>query len=248
MRLDNVTVVLHEPRYPENIGAAARACRNMGARGLVAVRPRNPDREKMLKMATHEAADLVEAMPILDSLDEALAPFQHVVGTTARTGRHRRPTDTPRGLARGLAPVLARNRVALLFGSEKWGLSNAALARCQSLVTIPTAGFSSVNLAQSVMILLYELRLADGDAAPPLPRLADQRELEGLFAHLAELFEAVGFIHPESPEHWMANVRRFVGRLQLQAREVRLARGFCRQVLWALGRSGEGRREAAGGR
>jgi len=189
----------------------------------------------MLKMATHEAADLIESMPVFDSLEDALAEFHYVVGTTARTGRRRRPTETPREAASRLVSVTQRNRCALVFGSEKWGLNNGALRLCQSIVTIPTASFASLNLAQSVMILCYEVFMAHDPGDLTTPALATSRELEGMYRHLAEAFLAIGFIRPDNPDYWMNNVRRLFARIQPQAREVKLVRGFCRQLLWALG-------------
>lgn len=235
--LTNFAVVLHEPRYPENIGAAARCCRNMGIPQLITVRPRLLDRGNMLKMATHEASELIESMLVYDTLEEALTSFQHVVGTTARTGRQRRPTDTPRTLARRLLGLSQENRIALLFGSENWGLTNGHLRRCQSLVTIPTTEFSSINLAQSVMILCYELLLAESHSDVVLPQLATIHEIEGMYAHLREMFQSVEFVHPQSPEYWMTNVRQLLGRRELRSKEVRVVRGFCRQILWVLAKA-----------
>ncbi|MEA1991785.1 MAG: RNA methyltransferase [Thermodesulfobacteriota bacterium] len=232
--LDNFCVILHEPRYPENIGAAARCCHNMGIHQLIVVRPYRPDMEKMLKMATHEAADLIETMLLFDDLEEALGPFQHVAGTTARTGRQRLPTHTPRTIAKKLIDLGPKNRIALLFGSEKCGLTNSQLRLCQSLVNIPTTAFSSINLAQSVMILCYELFIAKGYEEKVHPKLATTRELEGMYKHLKKAFMAVELTNPQNPEYWTDNARRLLGRQELRAREAKMIRGFCQQILWAI--------------
>jgi tRNA/rRNA methyltransferase len=234
--LNHFCVVLNQPRYPENIGAAARCCRNMGIPCLAVVRPHRLDREKMLKMATREAADLIEAMQVHDDLKEALAPFGHCVGTTARTGRQRRPTDTPWVIAGELVRLSRRNHIALVFGSEKRGLSNADLRLCQSLVTIPSASFSSINLAQSIMILCYEVFKAECPPVVSQFKLATVRELEGMYQHLKEAFLATGFVHSQNPDYWTDYARRLLGRRELRSREVRLVRGFCRQILWAVGK------------
>ncbi len=234
VRLDNFCVILYEPHYSENIGAAARCCCNMGIPQLIVVRPCRPESEKMLKMATHEASALIETMPVFDSLEEALAPFHYVVGTTARTGRQRRPTHTLRGLAEKLVGLGIKDRIALLFGPENQGLTNSQLRLCQSLVTIPTAAFSSINLAQSVMIVCYEIFMAASNSKEVVrPRLATTRMLEGMYGHLKEVFLAIGLDNPQNPEYWTTNARRILGRLGLRPREVKLIRGFCRQVLWA---------------
>jgi len=235
--LDNFAVILHEPRYPENIGAAARCCRNMGIPRLITVRPQLLDQEKMLKMATHEAASLIHDMEVFDSLKEALAPFNFVVGTTARTGRQRQPTHTPRQMAEKLVGLSPKNRIALLFGSEKWGLSNAELCRCHALVTIPTSSFSSINLAQSVMILCYEIFNAGTEASIHQPKLATSREIENMFNHLETVFEAIGLMDKQNPEYWRIKLRRIFGRIELRSREVKFIRGFCRNILRTLERA-----------
>lgn len=232
-KLENVAFVLHCPHFPENIGAAARAMKNMGIRRLLVVRPFDCDLTRILKMATHKAEDVVLAMEVYDQLEDALAPFSHVVGTTARTGSHRQTLKSPARLAEELVPISQNNQVAVVFGPESSGLSGRELKYCQSLVTIPTADFSSLNLAQAVMIIAYEIFLAAVE--PPksfAPRLANSQELEGMYAHLQETLAKISFINPENPEYWMMSVRRFFGRIGLRAREVRMIRGICRQIDW----------------
>jgi tRNA/rRNA methyltransferase len=110
--LDNIAIVLMEPKYPENIGAAARCAMNMGISRLIVVRIEAPvvrieapDQEKMLKMATHKAAHLIKDLRCFASLEEALAPFSHVVGTTARQGRKRRIENSPRYMLDSILPL-----------------------------------------------------------------------------------------------------------------------------------------------
>lgn len=233
VRLENVAIVLHQPHFPENIGAAARAAKNMGINRLIVVNPVDCDLTRILKMATHNAEDVVTEMEVHDALEEALAPFAHVVGTTARTGSHRQTLKNPRLLAEELIPVSQKNQIAVLFGPESSGLAGSELKYCQSLVTIPTADFTSINLAQAVMILVYELFLAS-TAAPKsfVPRLANTHELEGMYEHLKKTLTKISFINPENPDYWMMSVRRFFGRVGLRAREVRMIRGICRQIDW----------------
>ncbi|MEN8233270.1 MAG: RNA methyltransferase, partial [Thermodesulfobacteriota bacterium] len=145
--LDNIAIVLMEPKYPENIGAAARCAMNMGISRLIIVRNEAPDQEKMLKMATHKAAHLIKQLERFNSLEDALAPFSHVVGTSAREGRKRRTENSPRYISESVLPLLENNQVALLFGPEHRGLTNDDLKYCQATVNIPTADFSSLNLA-----------------------------------------------------------------------------------------------------
>jgi tRNA/rRNA methyltransferase len=125
--------------------------------------------------------------------------------------------------------------VALLFGPEHRGLTNDDLKYCQSTVTIPTADFSSLNLAQAVAILCYELYwgvIYSGRVNRTVPRLATSHELEGMFEHVEKLLNNIGFLRTEDSSYWIRNIRRFLGRIGLRAKEARIIRGFCRQFLW----------------
>jgi len=231
--LDQIAIVLHRPQIPENIGAVARAAANMGISRVILVSPKNCDLSRILKVATLSVADLVENMELFSDLRTALQSFNYVVGTTARTGGHRRQLETPREMASELVPICHNNRVALLFGPEDRGLTNAQLRYCHSLVTIPTSTFSSLNLAQAVMILCYELRLAGKQPVEQfVPRLATRRELDGMYEQLKKTFLKINFINTENPDYWMQNIRRFFSRVGLQARDVKIIRGICRQIDW----------------
>jgi tRNA/rRNA methyltransferase len=247
IRLDNVAIVLHRPRYPENIGAAARAMRNMGIRHLAVVEPQNCDLTRILKMATHAASDVVEQMDVCDNLTAALTPFNFVVGTTARLGRQRTVIESPEKLARELLPICADNRVAVLFGPEDRGLTNDDLRLCHWLVNIPTADFSSLNLAQAVMIVCYALFSAGRpEARVHVPRLASRHELDGMYDQVKDILVRINYINPENPDYWMNKIRQYFTRMQLRAKEVSIIRGICRQINWYAGRryeDGRNRRE-----
>ena len=242
--LNNVAIVLMQPKYPENIGAAARCAVNMGIPELRVVRTAAPDLEKMLKMATHKGARLIENLSPYANLAEALAPFSHVVGTTARQGRKRPVENSPRHMLDTVLPLLENNRIALLFGPEDRGLTNEDLKYCQTRVTIPTADFSSLNLAQAVAILSYELYRAaryPGKRAAAAPKLASSHELEGMYEHVERLLNRIGFLRTEDSSYWLRNIRGFLGRVGLCAKEARIIRGFCRQFLWYEDRLHKGR-------
>jgi tRNA/rRNA methyltransferase len=228
-----VEIILHRPRYPENIGAAARAIRNMGIGQLVVVNPENCDLTRILKMATHAAADVVEKMEVFEDLKRAVAPYQYVVGTTARLGGERQTVFSPFDLADRLIPISQKNKIAILFGPEDRGLTNEDIRLCHALVNIPTAKFSSLNLAQAVMILCYEMFKASRESKRAhIPKLAERHELEGMYQQLQEILIRIDFIKPNNPDYWMNNLRRFFNRLPLRAKEVRIIRGICRQVDW----------------
>lgn len=233
VNLDNIAVVLHRPKYPENIGSAARAVCNMGISRFIVVDPRDCDLTRVLKTATHFAADIVEGMEEFEDLETALAPFQYVVGTTARVGSQR-PTDSdPRKVAESLIPISQDNLVALVFGPENSGFTNAELRLCHALVTIPTAEFASLNVAQAVIVVCYEIFLASRENGHGFtPRLATRDELEGMYDQLKGTLVNINFINDDNPDYWMQHVRRFFSRIGMRARDVKMIRGICRQIEW----------------
>jgi len=234
---DNITIVLHKPRVPENIGAAARAICNMGIHQLIVVSPSHFDLIKVMKLATHAAAQVVEGIKNYATLKEALAPFHYVVGSTARLGGQRQIICSPSTLAQRLIPLSQNNRIAIVFGPEDRGLTNAELRYCQDLVNIPTAGFASLNLAQAVLVICYEILQArihyqtDGTVAFT-PRLAQRHESEGMYDQLSTVLSKISFINSENPDYQMGKLRQFFTRLELRSKEVKIIRGLCRQVLW----------------
>jgi tRNA/rRNA methyltransferase len=233
VNLDHIAIVLVEPQIPENIGAVARAMNNMGIRRLILVKPERCDLTRILRMATGTSIDIIEEMEVFEDLNDALAPFHYVIGTTARIGAQRPSLTNPQDLAQALGSISQNNLVAILFGPEDRGLSNDHLRPCHTIATIPTAQFASLNLAQAVMIFCYEIYVASRlPTGEPLPRLANKFELEGMYDHLKAVLTRIGFINPQNPEHWMLNLRRFLSRIPLRARDVRIIRGICRQMDW----------------
>lgn len=234
--LGQVGIILVGPKFPENIGAAARIASNFGICQLIVVSEEIFDQERMLKMATHKAASLIKEMRQCRTTAEAVAPFNCVIGTTARQGRQRLPDQTPREIMGEVAPMLADSCVALMFGPESSGLSNEDLDFCQYASTIPTAGFSSINLAQAVAIHCYELYTATNPhpfAAVPKSEYANSFDLEGMYAHIEEALVAITFLHDTNNVYWMRSIRQFLGRMRLKKKEASLIRGICRKLLWS---------------
>jgi len=238
--LERVAIVLFRPQLAENIGAVARAACNMGINRLVAVSPLDLDLDRMAMMATGPAARLLTQMEVHDDLARALSPFQYIVGATARLGGVRNDYCSPREMAARLVDISRVNDVALLFGPENWGLTNDELPFCHALVTIPTGDCSSLNLAQAVMVMAYELFTAVSAKPRPTPRLANSRELESMYAMLQATLLRINFISHQNPEHWMFNVRRLFSRYGLRAREAQVIKGICRQIDWYVGKRLEG--------
>lgn len=237
MSLEHITIVLHKPHFPENIGAAARAAMNMGIQRLRVVAPENWDLGRALKLSTHVAADLIKDLDTYDNLSEALRPFNYIVGTTARIGRKRPVTSTPRATATRLAEIAPENRIALLFGPEDRGLSNDDLKFCHEVVLVPTADFHSLNVAQSVLVLAYECFLAfNGKTPKPEPKrkpLASAADLERMYDRLERTLTRIDFIDPKNPEYWMQKLRRSLSRFPLTRQDADLILGLCRQIEWS---------------
>lgn len=235
-KTENITIVLNKPKYPGNVGSVARSARNMGIERISVVGNRGLASEEMKQMATHFAAGIVDGIQHFDALDEALAPFQYIVGTTSRRGSARGPVVSPREMAERMVDISQKNDVALLFGPEDTGLSNDDLRFCHLLVTIPTSKRNkSINLSHAAMILCYEIfaaRMEPLDAFTP--RLAASSELEGMYDHMKTLLMKIGFLNPENPEFWMMHIRRFLSRTNLFSKEVKIIRGVCRQLEWYM--------------
>lgn len=234
--MGNVAIVLVGPKYPENIGAAARIAANMGINQLIIVSDGPPDQERMRKTATHHNSHLIDNMKIFADIGNALATFSWVVGTSARQGRQRRLLTSPRRMVADLLPKLAENRVALVFGPEDCGLTNDDLKCCNIVATIPTADFASINLAQAVAILSYELytgvlQFQSNSAGKPCAKLAQSSELESMYAQIELTLREMNFLKEMDYGYWMHNIRNFLGRVGLRSREVKFVRGFCRQVI-----------------
>jgi len=244
---DNLAVVLCRPKTSENVGAAARACANMGCQSLILVEPVNYDPRRAAPLATGKGEGVLAAARLAGSLPEALAGFEKTYGTTARLGGWRQAPTTPDKAAPRIVSQLGRGlRVALVFGPEQAGLTNEETCVLGSLLTIPTApGASSLNLAQAVLLVLYECFLASAspaarDEKPAKPgtngRLVTHAEQEALFAAIRETLLAIDFLKADNPDYWMLPVRRFFCRRDISRGECNMLMGICRQIGWIAAR------------
>jgi tRNA/rRNA methyltransferase len=204
---------------------------NMGYSRLIVVNPETWDEARIRRLATHRASIVIDGIRRFASLDEALAPFGYVVGTTARIGGQRPVIKSPECLAHNLIPISIHNPVAIVFGPEDRGLTNDDLKRCHQLVNIPTIAFTSLNLAQAVMVVCYCLSTASqANSAAFTPRLAKRIELDQMYDELTASLVQIGYINPENPDYWMNRIRRFFNRLSLRSSETNIIRGICRQI------------------
>jgi tRNA/rRNA methyltransferase len=246
-RLHNIRVVLARPRFPENIGAAARAVANLGLGGLWVVEPVRLWQEPMRRMATGQGREVLESMQVAGSLQEALAGCVAAVGTTARRGRDRLQLLPPRQAAPEMLQRAAAGPVAVVFGPEDKGLATRELDHCYASLCIPTTADSSLNLAQSVVVVAYELRAAAAEAAeagqPPAGPGRDQapaplEELDALKRRLVRAFIAMGVLPAQNPEHFFRPFKTVLDRARPTRREVRAWHGIARQGLWLSRRAG----------
>lgn len=239
---NNLVIVLFRPKFSENVGAAARACANMGVAKLVLVDPPAFDLERARPMATSKGGLLLDRLEIVGTLQEAVAGVEDVYGTTARLGGWRKGVITPGQAAGSVWRTLSGGGgVAVVFGPEDAGLSNQETQLCGRLINIPTAeAATSLNLAQAVLLVTYEIFKASTGLAvevdePSPSRAATHAERESLFGTLRETLLTIDFLKADNPEYWMLPVRRFIDRVGLKRHEFNLLMGVCRQIKWAVG-------------
>ena len=233
-RLDNIAFVLVRPLQAGNVGAAARALKNMGLRDLRLVAPAADPGRAAARMAVH-ARDVLDGGRRHDSLAAAVADCTIVAGTTCRPGPYRAAAVAVREAAAQLAAESSSNRIAIVFGPEDTGLVNRELELCQRLLTIPTAPeYPSLNLAQAVMVVAYELMMAAGGARelPPAEPYAAADAVEAMMRRMSRALVAIGFLPADNPEHIMFTLRALLGRSGLSSRELDILNGMARQIGW----------------
>jgi tRNA/rRNA methyltransferase len=228
--LDSISVVLVRPRFPENIGAAARALKNMGLQRLILVDGCSPLHMNAYKLASG-AEEILERAEEFPDLSEAVYGMGYVVGTTSRARKERTPLITPEELAEKLVSVSEKNRIGLVFGSEKEGLTNEELSLCHLYVRIPSSeSFPSLNLAQAVIVLCYEIFVASADVPKHPVRLASSEQAEKMFEHMEGTLLDIGFLEPDHPKRIMRTLRRLFGRSRMEERDVRILQGIWSQM------------------
>lgn len=235
MSLDRVRVVLVSPIYGGNVGSVCRAMKNMGLKQLVIAEPRPEfDWAAARPMAVH-ANDVLENRREFPTLREAVADCGLVAGTTARPGLYRAHAKTARDWAPRLVEAAADRPVALVFGTEDNGLDNDHLALCTQIIQIPSAPeYSSLNLAQAVMVVAYEMFVASGEFIPPRERAAEatSQQRERMFELWRQALLDIGFMEERKANHMMLGLRRILSRGPLTDPDLRILMGIVRQTLW----------------
>lgn len=255
--LENVRIVLVETSHSGNIGAVARAMKNMGMANLWLVNPASfPDETSYARAAG--AADVLDGARTVATLDEALAECVVVMGTSARGRKVPWPVIPPPEAASKAFAHAAGGPVALVFGRENHGLSNDELQRCHFHIHIPSnQNYSSLNLAMAVQVVCYELRMhylrlqEGGEQGPQLRSmitpadpgwdqpLASVADVEGLFTHLEEVLVDIEFHRRDKPRQLMTRLRRLLQRAQMDQMEVNILRGILSSVQKAAGKQGK---------
>jgi len=227
-----IRIVLVGTTHPGNIGAVARAMKNMGLSDLVLVEPRSFPHEDATARASG-AEDILLTTRVVDSLPDALADCSFVAGASARSRAIDWPSLQPRECAQKLVQESAGSNVAIVFGPEKSGLTNEHLDLCNVLLTIPcNPAFSSLNIAMAVQIMSYELHLvttADDEcpaAADPEAPPATGEEIEHFYIHLERVLTDSGFLNPDRPRLLMRRLRRLFIKASLDKNEVGILRGI----------------------
>jgi TrmH family RNA methyltransferase len=235
-----IDIVLVRPSRPANVAAACRAMKNMGLASLVLVEPPPGLDQPEARALAYGAWDVLDAAQSAPDLASAVAGATFVVATSGKPPSGE--TWTPRELADGWSQRAAGGRMAVVFGPEASGLHQHELELCHRSVRIPTdPGHSSLNLAQAVLVIAYELFVASGGRPPPAegpeatraPERATAGESEAALADLREALLAIGFLNPQNPDRVLAELRRLAARAGLTRREVVVIRGLARQIKWA---------------
>ncbi len=232
MKRQDITFVLVRPRYPGNIGSTARILKNMGFSKIHLVAPSVlPAHPEALRLAVG-AAGLLKKAKVFPTIEAATKGLSFLIGTSRRTGKHRHDfvslPDLPAELPKG-------QKIGLLFGAEERGLTNRELAYCHLVSMIPSNPlYPSLNLAQAVAVVAYQLRTSKTVQQKVLPvELAPVEDIEGMYQHLEKTLTKIDFFPDDSSFHMMRSLRQLFGRTGLTAREVRILRGICRQIVWA---------------
>ena len=240
---DGTRFVLLNTSHYGNVGATARAMKVMGFSDLVLVQPRFDDvlsHEDTVAMASG-AADILARARIAGSLVEALDGITHAIATAMTPRDFGPPTQAPRDLLPGLAAEVVtaeakgQQRVAFVFGSERFGMRNEDVWRCHACLSIPThPDYGSLNLAQAVQLIAYDWRMALGGypvrARTAETVLADGVEVAGALQHWQAVLEQIGFLDPAAPKRLMPRLQQLLNRARLTREELHILRGIARAI------------------
>ncbi|MBT9501231.1 MAG: RNA methyltransferase [Burkholderiaceae bacterium] len=243
MSVDSTRFILVQTSHPGNVGSAARAMKVMGFGDLVLVKPRFADvlsQEETIAMASG-AADILARARIVETLEEALDGVSYLCATAMTPRDFGPPTHAPRALFPELAA--SGQRVAFVFGSERYGMSNEDVYRCHAVLSIPTnPSYGSLNLAQAIQLISYEWRQALGGFEVE-GRIADTKfasaaAVQGLLAHWQQALVEIDFLDPAAPKKLMPRLNQLLNRAQLADEEIHILRGIAKAMVKDRGKPG----------
>lgn len=239
MKFDSIRIVLVATSHPGNIGSAARAMKTMGLHRLYLVSPKVFPDPRAHEMSAGAYDVLLEKVVVTDSLSEALSGCKLVLGTSARARDIALLGLTPAECATKVASMQDDTEIAIVFGREHAGLTNEELMHCHYHIHIPSnPDFSSLNLAQAVQIIAYELRMKilspQAFVETRKDHLATVDEVEQFHAHLQDVLVGVEFLKPSNPKRLVQRLRRMFNRIRLEQMEVNILRGILTQIQTAL--------------
>jgi tRNA/rRNA methyltransferase len=238
--LDRTRIVLSHPSHPGNIGAVARAMKTMGLSRLYLVEPADHLCGEA-RARSSNALDVLEGATVCATLEEALSGTLLAAAMTARRREYAAPLKWACAGAAELVSAAGAGEVALVFGNESYGLSNAELALCRMPVMIASnPDYSSLNLAAAVQVMCYELRLAaldPGTAQPPAYEPASFEEIQRFYAHLEQSLLESGFLDPAHPKRLLPRLHRLFDRAGLEREEVSMLRGMLKEFRKSMGKS-----------
>lgn len=249
--LDNLRIVLVNTTHPGNIGATARAMKNMGIGELYLVAPKHYPHEDALFRAAN-AVDVLDRAVVVDTLDQAIADCALVIGSSARERAIPWPLLDARAACEQAYREAQRHKVALVFGREDRGLTNEELQKCQLHIHIPTnPEYSSLNVAMAVQLVAYELRMAHlAGGARSADSMADWdlqfaggEDIERFFVHLEQTLTEMGFLKTDAPKQTAARLRRLFQRTRLDTMEVSILRGILTSAQYWVRKAKSGGRE-----
>jgi len=231
--LNQIRIILIETTHSGNIGSTARAMKTMGLSDLVLVNPQD-EIDDQARALSSNALDVLDNAKIVKTLGEAIADCDLILGTSARKRYLDWPLITPREAAEKSKDIIFSGmKVGIIFGRERNGLINEELERCHMHVHIPTnPDYSSLNLAQAVQLISYEMRLSLLDPKIPSPKdqLAKPENLEGFYGCLEEVLLDIGFLDPKAPRKLMPRLRRLFQRVVLEETELNILRGIFEEI------------------
>lgn len=238
-RLANIKVVLVRPIYGGNVGAVCRAMKNMGLSRLALVQPKATMDYSDAKTYALHAVSILDEREQFDTLKDAVADCAIAAGTSARDGLYRSHARSPREWAPRFLESAETGQVALVFGAEDSGLSNEELQFCTHVIRIPSSPqYSSINLAQAVMLCCYEIFLADESFEAPKERHGEASVLarERMLDLWREMLREIDFFKGDNEDHMMMGVRRIFSRGKLSEADINILMGVAKQAIWVAKR------------